>query len=295
MEDKFTKIPFERILRIEAIVTLFYLEISKNFHYSGESHDFWEMVYVDKGEVVCTASERSFVLGSGEMIFHRPNEYHNLAGNGSVAPNVSILSFVCRSRAMRHFEGKIFRLDSQEKALLSLLFSEGLSCFRSDRVNDPLHTRMESVPDAPLGGSQAVESLLTYFLIRLARHTDVLPKKSRESFRIDGLAVPPGVSQIVEILSEHLYSRVAVSQIAERLGRSESGVKQMFARHFGEGIIHYFNRMKVSEAKRLIREGRGNFAEISDLLSFESPQYFSKCFKKYTGMTPSQYKDSIRS
>ena len=85
-----------------------------------------------------------------------------------------------------------------------------------------------------------------------------------------------------------------MSQIAERLGRSESGVKQMFARHFGEGIIHYFNRMKISEAKRLIREGRGNFAEISDLLSFESPQYFSKCFKKYTGMTPSQYKDSIR-
>ena len=294
MEDKFTKIPFERIFRIEAIVTLFYLEISKNFQYSGESHDFWEMVYVDKGEVICTASDRSFVLKSGEMIFHRPNEYHNLAGNGSVAPNVSILSFVCRSRAMRSFDGKIFKLDSDEKALLSLLFSEGLAYLRPERANDPLHTRMEAVPDAPFGVSQAVESLLAYFLIRLSRHTDALTKKSRERFHIDGLVVPAGVSDIVEFLTERLYSRIAVSEIAEHLGRSESGVKQMFARHFGEGIIHYFNRMKVGEAKRLIREGRGNFSELSDLLSFESPQYFSKCFKKYTGMTPSQYKDSIR-
>ena len=47
MADKFTRIPFERMFNVEKIITLFYMEMSKNFHYDGESHDFWEMVYID--------------------------------------------------------------------------------------------------------------------------------------------------------------------------------------------------------------------------------------------------------
>ena len=130
MEDNFARLGFERIFNVEKIITLFYMELSKSFHYDGEQHDFWEMVYIDKGEMVCTAERNRFVLKSGEMTFHKPNEYHNLSGNNAVAPNVSIVTFQCRSRAMQYFEGKIFRLDSEEKSLLSMFFDEGLSCFR---------------------------------------------------------------------------------------------------------------------------------------------------------------------
>ena len=41
MEDNFTGFGFERIFHIEEIITLFYMELSKNFFYDGESHDFW--------------------------------------------------------------------------------------------------------------------------------------------------------------------------------------------------------------------------------------------------------------
>ncbi len=45
-----------------------YMEFSKEFHYDGESHNFWEMVYIDKGEMICTAGENKFTLKSGEKI-----------------------------------------------------------------------------------------------------------------------------------------------------------------------------------------------------------------------------------
>ena len=48
------------------------------------------------------------------------------------------------------------------------------------------------------------------------------------------------------------------------------------------------------EAKRLIRETNSNFFEISDMLMFSNSHYFSTTFKKYTGMTPSQYKNSCK-
>ena len=152
MKDKFTRIGFEKIFNVEAIITLFYMEFSKNFAYEGERHDFWEMVYNDKGEMICTADKNRFVLKSGEMTFHKPNEFHNLSGNNSVSPNVSIITFECRSRAMKAFEGKIFKLDAEEKGLLSLLFSEGLACYRLEDEHDPLLQNMVKLKTAPLGG-----------------------------------------------------------------------------------------------------------------------------------------------
>ena len=107
MRDNFVKLNFDRVLQVEKLVTVFYMEFSKDFHYEGERHDFWEMVYIDKGEMLCTAEDHQFTLKSGELTFHKPNEFHNLSGNRDVAPNVSILTFECRSRAMKHFEGKI--------------------------------------------------------------------------------------------------------------------------------------------------------------------------------------------
>ena len=81
--------------------------------------------------------------------------------------------------------------------------------------------------------------------------------------------------------------------IAEQLNRSESALKQSFSEYFGQGIIHYYNAMKLTEAKRLIRDGRYNVSQISDMLAFDNPQYFSKCFKRFTGRTPTEYRMSI--
>ena len=145
MKDNFTRISFDKIFNIEKIITLFYMEMPRDFSYDGEKHDFWEMVYIDKGEMFCTADKKRFVLKSGEMTFHKPNEFHNLAGDGKTAPNVSIITFECRSRAMKYFEGKIFRLDSEQKGMLSMLFEEGLSCYQLSEPKNPLIQNMKKL------------------------------------------------------------------------------------------------------------------------------------------------------
>ena len=87
MEYKYIRTGFDQVIRVDALITLFYMELSKSFCYGGERHDFWEMVYIDKGEMICTADKNRFLLKSGEMTFHQPNEYHNLSGNNTVASN----------------------------------------------------------------------------------------------------------------------------------------------------------------------------------------------------------------
>lgn len=293
MKDNFTRHGFPAVVRIEKIITIFYMELSKDFYYDGERHDFWEMVYIDKGEMLCTADKSQFILKSGELTFHKPNEFHNLSGNKNTAPNISILTFECKSRAMHHFEGKIFRLDAEEKALFSMLMAEGLSCFRLADPHNPLLQKLEKQPDAPFGSAQMVKNLLEIFLIKLYRHKDTFTKKSRQNYRVNGIDVPTDVKEILDYIDDHLYDKLNVAVIAKGMGKSESTVKNLFALYHTGGIMKYCNSLKIKEAKKLIREGNYNFAQISNLLHFDTPQYFSKCFKKFTNMTPSEYKGSI--
>lgn len=293
MKDNFTHISFEKVINIEKIITIFYMELSKSFAYEGERHDFWEMVYIDKGEMICTVDKNRFVLKSGEMVFHKPNEFHNLSGNNAVAPNVSILTFECKSRAMRYFEGKIFKLDAEEKALLSMLFTEGLSCYRLIDERNPRLQNLIKLEDSPYGSSQMTKNLLEVFLIRLCRHKDVLTKKMRQSYFVDGMDISYPVKEILDYLRQNVYNKISIRDVVRHTGKSESTVKALFARHYRDGIMHYYNSLKIKEARKLIREGNYNIAQISDLLHFDNPQYFSKCFKRFTNMTPSEYKRSI--
>lgn len=293
MTDNFTRICFEKKFNIEKIITIFYMELSKNFYYPGEKHDFWEMVYIDKGEMICAADEKRFVLKSGEMTFHKPNEFHNLSGNSNIAPNVSVLTFECKSRAMKHFEGKIFRLNTEEKALLSTLFAEGLSCYRLEDERNPFLQNLKTITPSPFGSSQMTKNLLEIFLIKLYRNTDVVTKEMRQSYVIDGVQVSYDMKDILDYLNDHIYGKVTIRDLAKHLGKSESTVKQLFAQYLPGGIIKYYNSLKIKEARKLIREGKYNMAQISDLLCFDNPQYFSKCFKNITKVTPSEYKASI--
>lgn len=293
MENNFTRIGFEKVFNIEKLITIFYLEFSKDFKYDGESHDFWEMVYIDKGEMICTADKNRFVLKSGELTFHKPNEFHNLSGNKSVAPNVSIITFETKSREMKYFEGKIFKLNSEEKALLSMLFSEGLSAFRLVDEKNPLLQKLKKVDGAPIGSSQITKNLLEIFLIKLRRNKEMLMKSKRRSYKINGVEIPYELKAILDYLEENIEKKIAVSDIAAHFGKSESSVKKLFATYRDGGIIKYFHSLKINEAKKLIREGNFNMSQIADRLAFDNPQYFSKFFRAYTGMAPSEYKNSI--
>ena len=293
MEDNFTRISFEKVFNIDKIITIFYMELSKNFCYDAERHDFWEMVYIDKGEMICTTDKNRFILKSGEMTFHKPNEFHNLSGNNTVAPNVSILTFECKSASMKYFDGKIFRLSPEEKSLLSMLFSEGLSCFQLEDKSNPLLQKLQKIDSAPFGSSQMTKNLLEIFLIKLCRNTDVLTKKMRRIYVIDKVDIPYPVKEILDFLQDNLYRKLTIQDIAAAVGKSESTVKLLFSQFQKEGIIKYYNSLKIKEAKKLIREGKYNITQISDLLCYDNPQYFSKCFKLYANMTPSEYKSSI--
>ncbi len=134
-------------------------------------------------------------MRGGEAVFHKPYEFHSLKAAENSAPNISVVSFSCRSSAMRFFENKIFKLTCDEKKLLHAVLREGLSAFTPLSGRPPVFGMAEK-SSAPLGAKQMTFSLLEQFLITLLRRSDA--SISRETRSVLPLRVedyPPQVKE----------------------------------------------------------------------------------------------------
>lgn len=96
----------KREIVIDSIITIHYFEYMRDFVFRGESHAFWEFMYVDKGSVIVQGGEHQFTLHAGDIIFHEPNEFHAIRSVGNSSPNLVAVSFVSHSPAMGEFRGK---------------------------------------------------------------------------------------------------------------------------------------------------------------------------------------------
>ena len=117
------------LITVSKIVTIHYFEFDKTFQTVGESHNFWEFVYAEKESLLCSADGQEIILQQGEILFHKPNEFHTLAANGKTAPNVFILSFVCKSESIKFFENKKITLSPQLAKFIYSILEEGKRTF----------------------------------------------------------------------------------------------------------------------------------------------------------------------
>ena len=91
------------------------------------------------------------------------------------------------------------------------------------------------------------------------------------------------------ILEERRFSTITVDELANLLGESPNVLMKRYRREMHESIIEHFLTLKLQSAIQLMLSSDMNFTEISELLSFSSVNYFSKFFKKRTGLTPTEY------
>lgn len=290
---EYPKIPLDNVIEINEIVSLFYFEYAKDFVFQGESHDFWEFLYVDKGQVEVMADTEGYQLQQGEMIFHKPNEFHSVWANGKIAPNLIVASFVCNSPAMKFFENKILKAGEEEKNILAKLIRERSYCFNK-RLNESITVKDKRL-DGPFGAQQLIKIYLELLLITLIRNNTAIKKQERISSLTRHRAEDDMVNRIICFMKQNIERNLTVDDFCKEFSLSRTRIKSLFKDRKQAGIIQYFRQMKIERAKELIREENYNFSEIAERLGFSSVHYFSHVFKKITGMTPSEYALSVKS
>lgn len=289
MKLNYAKHKIANLISINKIVTVFFHEFGKNFNFDGESHNFWEMVYVDSGVVEISAGGKVHILKSGDIAFHKPNEFHTIKTDSEHNANVFVISFVCSSVAMSYFKGKVLSVPSKLKKHITSILNEIEQSFVLMSSGD---FKLEIKDNAPIGGQQMVRTYLEQFLILLVR--DAQENKTAHFFPNKESMENHLISQMIHFIEDNLYTNVTVEEICDEMNYSRAYLSKIFKATTGFTILEYILNRKIMQAKKLIKENDYNFSQISDKLAFDNPHYFTRVFKRISGMTPSEYKNSVR-
>ena len=292
MEKKYYKHKLENLLVISKIITIHYFEFDKNFKSHVESHDFWELVYADKGDLICSSGDSEVLLKEGEVIFHKPGISHALRADGKRAPNIFIISFECKNEAMRFFEDRRLSVDDSLRRFIFSIIEESKKTFDLP-VSDPDLKKMKLLDSPVLGGQQLIKNYLELLLISLMRneaehgesHAVFLPREQFDERISD---------RVIKYMQEHITERLSVDDVCAELHYNKSYVFRQFKKTTGSSLMAYFTKLKVQKAKEMLRETDISVSSISDQLSFDTPNYFSKTFKRLTSYTPSTYRKMRR-
>lgn len=291
MEGKiFYKYKISNVLSVSEIVTIHYQKLTKNYVFPNEEHDFWELIYCDKNQVMVCVCGQERLLKKGEILFIKPNDLHSVLGDGNFDSNIFIVSFVCKSRTMTYFKDKRFKVPEDARYLLSAIMTEAKQTFIIPDFNPNL-SKLEPKEKANIGGAQLIKNNLEELLIKLIRAETTKPTSS-EIF-ISKIENSSSLEdEIVKLLQDNVYGNITLDKIANILHYGKTTICKTFKRKTSYSIINYYLKLKIDESKKLIRQNH-NFSEIAELLCFDSLPHFTKTFKKLTQMTPREYKNSI--
>ncbi|MBO5479857.1 MAG: helix-turn-helix transcriptional regulator [Clostridia bacterium] len=278
------------LLNIAKIVTIHYQVLEKNYSFPEETHDFWEINYADKGDVFVGVDGEKIRLKQGEILFIKPNQPH-FVESGDKEPNLFIVSFLCRSPSMNFFCDKKYAVPEKYRYLLQNIMSEATETFNLPDF-DPHLTELKLKENPNLGGEQVLKNALETLLIYLLRHAQ--NREPTEEFFVSKIADSTELQdEIVRILNAHIYGRFHLEDLRDELHYGTTQLCTFFRKKTGKTIYQTYLRLKIDEAKRLIRKNL-SFMVIADMLCFDSISTFTFVFKKHVGMTPGEYRNSIK-
>ncbi|MBE7047463.1 MAG: AraC family transcriptional regulator [Ruminococcaceae bacterium] len=113
-------------------------------------------------------------------------------------------------------------------------------------------------------------------------------ENSNQDFYKKSGIVYDNVKRIVEYIEEHYKENFDSKCIERDLLINFDYANRIFRKHFGYSIIKYRNRLRINTARVLL--GEKSMREIATEVGFSDVYYFSRCFKKYEGVSPSEYK-----
>ena len=275
----------DTVLKVDKLFTIHYFEYAKGYAFCGEKHDFWEIVYIDRGEAAIVADNKGYNLKRGQAVFHKPMEYHNIWSNKDFANSV-IITFTSKSRAMDFFKNKILHFDEESKTLLSKILNEAKNYFE-EPLNIVDLKKMTKKENAPIGGEQLIRRYLEELLIHLLRKGD--DTTPPQTIRVAEEGKQRVVDAVIAYLRENIEKPVTLDTVVENICFSKTYLKELFKKKTGTTIMKYLTKLRMDKAKELLSEGNNTVSEISSMCGYTTVHYFSNAFKKEIGMTPSEY------
>ena len=282
-------IPLKSELGVTRLISDFYYELPEDFDYQGERHTGWEFVYVDKGKVSVSADDATYILKKGEMVCHKPFEFHKVKPYEGKAA-VIILCFESSDEYMQYFRNKILSVNQRQKQYLNDVVDMGRVVFLpKSPLEISVDGQMDASPDATPMNLQFIKNAIQVLLLSLV-NADTREKQSRITEYTQEWQRKTLSRNIITYLKDNIDRQISLEDISGRFSYSLSSIKRIFKEETGFSIISYLNSLRMEKAKEQLISSDISISQLATLLGFSNIYYFSVAFKKRFGMSPSNFR-----
>lgn len=130
-----------------------------------------------------------------------------------------------------------------------------------------------------------VRAAVLELMVYLSRNFSVPASKNESSLK----SINENIQLAIGYMRTHIDKKITLEEISEEVGLSKFHFSREFKRVTGLTIVSYMNILRCRNAKKMLSKNEYSIHEIASKCGFENDSYFSRTFKKYIGVLPSEY------
>ncbi|MGB9809558.1 MAG: helix-turn-helix transcriptional regulator, partial [Caldanaerobacter sp.] len=94
-------------------------------------------------------------------------------------------------------------------------------------------------------------------------------------------------------IHKNYNKEISLESVAKEVYVTPAYLSILFKKEMNINFVNYLHKVRVEKAKELLSNRNLKTYQVASMVGFSDEKYFSQIFKKYTGLTPSQYRDSL--
>ena len=271
--------PIRPQFEITDIYSYYYNVKGKGYNFSGESHFYWELTYVDTGEIEMVVDDQPLTLKSQDLILFLPGQFHKqyISGNNSSSYLTIMFDMNVNLHLLDHLENRVVHC-SKELYELTQKFIHQTSLLETGSMPYSRDLLLITL-------KEMIVNLLQIDHAEQSQHEIINPIQAQFENEL--------LNEINNYIHKNIYEPISVEDLCSHFAISRSTLQSLFKKYINEPPKKYINDLKMAHAQRLILEGKRSITEVSLKLGFTSIHYFSRKFKAHYGMSPSEYLQSV--
>ena len=264
---------------------------------SSEGSDFTELP--QKFGECRAALEHKFYLGNNSIIYHSDvNTFFRYDDHSMLEKLEKALLEGIKSGNETAVEGRlkdiysyIRNIDPSQKEFIKNFYWNTITSINNIRLSLMSSEDGRKVEYTELSG--------LYGLIEKCGNADELHTLLEESARsvvskvnnYNNKSIKLILRKAVEYLQTHYHEPITLNEVAEHTFVSTYYISRMFKKEMGKNFVDYLNELRIEKAKELLKDVRYKTYEVAEKVGIPDAHYFSRLFKKYVGMTPTEYRE----
>lgn len=273
MTKKYIYQPLVSHFHIKEILTCFYQVRKPNYVFPGESHEYYELTYIDHGSLDTQIEGMDYHLNKYDLMIYYPGQFHTQSTNANNNCSYLTITFSMDTQLPVPLNNRVFH--TRKDIYQSLTKFMKAMKNEHDYLNDELS----------LLYLKEVLILLYQFDTKEDESSTTSPMQEHYESTL--------LNEILVFIHNNVYTTFTVEDLCVKFSISRSSLQNLFRTNINITPKQYISNVKLSQAKIMIQEHKRTISEISDILGFTSIHYFSRKFKMQYGMSPTDYAKSI--